>query len=429
MLELPGWYGGGLLQWCSSTVSPWGWLSSVLLCPLGMARDRSIKPSNLPSLMSLIFYLSGGLYYASAVLAPAGYGPFAAWVTGWSNWMGLIMGPPSINYATSGMILAAGSIYNPEYVPTNYQTFLLTTLLMILHGILSSMPTKWIAVFNSYGSTFNIICLVIVIIAIPAGTTNIPKFNSSADVWGTVYKGTSYPDGVAVLMSFVSVIWTMSGYDSPFHLSEECSNANVASPRAIVLTSAVGGLMGWFLQVVVAYTVRDVDAVLNSDLGQPWASFLFQVMPRKASLGILALTIICGFSMGQASMIATSRVTYAYARDDCFPLSRIWKKVNDYTRTPVNAVWLNCAIGILSTLLIFAGDIAMGALFSIGAIACFVAFAIPISIRVFFVGDRFRAGPWNLGKYSHIIGGSGVSFVILMIPILCLPANVGSELT
>lgn len=30
---------------------------------------------------------SGGLYYAAAVLAPPGWGPFAAWVTGWSNWL------------------------------------------------------------------------------------------------------------------------------------------------------------------------------------------------------------------------------------------------------------------------------------------------------------------------------------------------------
>ena len=50
----------------------------------------------------------------------------------------------------------------------------------------------------------------------------------------------------------------MSGYDSPFHLAEECSNANIASPRAIFLTSAVGGTFGWFLQLVVAYTVVDI---------------------------------------------------------------------------------------------------------------------------------------------------------------------------
>ena len=33
-------------------------------------------------------------------------------------------------------------------------------------------------------------------------------------------------------MGFLTVIWTMSGYDTPFHLSEECSNANIAGVSA-----------------------------------------------------------------------------------------------------------------------------------------------------------------------------------------------------
>lgn len=135
------------------------------------------------------------------------------------------------------MILAAGSISNPSYVPQDYQIFLLTTLIMLIHGCISSMPTRWIATFNSYGSTFNIIALVIVVILIPAGTNRtsqgLPRFSSSSAVWGDIYDGTDFPPGVAILMSFVAVIWTMSGYDAPFHLSEECANANVASPRAI----------------------------------------------------------------------------------------------------------------------------------------------------------------------------------------------------
>lgn len=94
-----------------------------------------------------------------------------------------------------------------------------------------------------------------------------------------------------------------SGYDAPFHLSEECSNANIAAPRAIVLTSSVGGIFGWFLQLVVAYTVIDIDVVIESDLGQPWASYLLQVMPQKTALVILALTILCAFSMGQGCMV------------------------------------------------------------------------------------------------------------------------------
>jgi len=374
---------------------------------------------------------SGGLYYAAAVLAPPGYGPLAAWITGWSNWFVQVTGAPSVDYALASMILAAGSIQNPDFIPQNYQVWLLTTLIMILHACISSMPTRWIATFNSYGSSFNIIALIITIITIPAATTRpdqgLPRFTKSSTVWGNFYEGTDFPNGVALLMSFIAVIWTMSGYDAPFHLAEECSNASIAAPRAIVLTSGVGGAMGWFLQLVVAYTVIDIEAVLDSDIGQPWASYLVEVLPKNTALALLSLTIICGFSMGQGCMVAASRVTFAYARDDCFPFSNLWKKVNPITKTPVNAVWLNCAVGILLTLLLFGGT-AIDAIFSIGAIAAFVAFTIPITIRTFFVGNRFRRGPWHLGKFSYPIGVASTCFTSLMIPILCLPSVTGSNL-
>ena len=79
-------------------------------------------------------------------------------------------------------------------------------------------------------------------------------------------------------------------------------------------------------------------------------------------------------------------------------------------------------------LLILGGPLAVGALFSIGAIAAFVAFTIPIFIRVFVVGDRFRAGPWNLGRWSRVVGGLAVGFVALMVPILMLPSTTGRDL-
>ena len=103
-------------------------------------------------------------------------------------------------------------------------------------------------------------------------------------------------------------------------------------------------------------------------------------------------------------------------------------RVNRYTQTPVNAVWFNTTIGILMTLLIFGGPIAVGALFSIAAVGAFVAFTIPIFIRVFFVGNRFRPGPWNLGKFSLPIGGAACTFVALMVPILMLPSSTGANL-
>jgi hypothetical protein len=47
---------------------------------------------------------------------------------------------------------------------------------------------------------------------------------------------------------------------------------------------------------------------------------------------------------------------------------------------------------------------------------------------VFVVGDRFRPGPWNLGRASVPIGVVGLGFVSMMVPILCLPSVVGENL-
>ena len=74
------------------------------------------------------------------------------------------------------------------------------------------------------------------------------------------------------------------------------------------MTSGVGGLFGWFLQIVVAYTVIDIEAVLDSDLGQPWASYLLQVLPQKTALAILSMTIMAAFSMGQGCMVGPPSV-------------------------------------------------------------------------------------------------------------------------
>ncbi|KAH8197855.1 hypothetical protein TruAng_008002 [Truncatella angustata] len=368
------WYGIG---YAGPAANTWAWLLSVVFI-FCVAASMAELASSMPT--------SGGLYYASAVLAGPKYGPFAA----------------------------------VELVHTSDRSAKCQLWLC--------MPTLWIANFNSVGTVINILCLVITIIIIPAAAMGEPKFQPNDVAWG-IQNSTGWPDGVAVLMSFLSIIWTMSGYDASFHLSEECSNAAIATPRSIVFTALSGGVFGFFLNLTIAYTIVDIGEVIESDLGQPWAAFLVQVLPQPIAMAVLAMTIICAFSMGQGCMVAASRVCFAYARDDCFGfLSRHLKKVNRHTLTPVNAVWFNTSLGIILLLLIF-GGVAIGAIFSIGAIASYVAFTIPIFIKTVFVGNNFRRGPWHLGRFSLPSGIISVSFVLVMMPILCFPTVTGADLT
>src|SRR5947199_281469 len=118
------------------------------------------------------------------------------------------------------MMLAAGAIGNPDYIPQQWHTYLLTVALLVIHATIAS-----------------------------------------------------------------------------FHLSEECSNANIASPRAIVMTSTLGGILGWFIILVIGYTVQDIGAVVGSDLGQPMGSYLLQVLGPKGGVGLFSLVIISCFFM------------------------------------------------------------------------------------------------------------------------------------
>ncbi|MCJ1378935.1 hypothetical protein MMC17_002034 [Xylographa soralifera] len=399
--------------------SVWGWVVAGVLIQfvaLSMAEICSSMPT------------AGGLYYASAVLAPEGWGPLCSWITGWSNFLGQATGPCSVNYALSSMILTAAEIANPDYTAQTFHVYLLLLALLIFEGLLTMNSTKFIGRLNVAGTVANIIALVIFVIWMPVGSINTPKTNSNEFVWTEIINGTEWPSGFAFMMGFLSVIWTMSGYDAPFHLSEECSNANIASPRAIVLTAQLGLYLGWAVILVIAYTVQNIPDVVDGQYGQPMGSLCLQVLGPKAGLALFSLNIIAQFFVGQGCTVASSRVVYAYSRDGALPGSRWLKKVNHRTHTPVNAVWFVLTLGALLGLLMFASPVAIGAVFSIGAIAQYVAFTLPIALKLFVVGDKFRPGPWHLGRFSKPVGLVACGYVLLMVPVLCFPAVKGADL-
>jgi amino acid transporter len=291
---------------------------------------------------------------------------------------------------------------------------------------------------------FNILSLLTFCIVIPAACVRKPKFNKTELVWGTLQNGTDWPPGFSIIMSFLALLYTMTGYDASFHVAEETSNAAIVGPRAAVYTSCLGALWGWFLMLVIAYTVdvTEIMEIMNNSNEPIMGAYLQQVLGRSGAFGMLSLIIISSFFAGVSNMVIGSRINYAYSRDRVLPGSSIWSRVHPWTKTPVFAgkfrlsnlsnneylVWLNCAVGILLNLLTFAGPVAIGAIFSIFSIAQYVSYLIPISLRVLSRGNRLHPGPWNVGKLSLPCGIISVAWLLLNIPVLCFPAVKGSQL-
>jgi amino acid transporter len=158
------------------------------------------------------------------------------------------------------------------------------------------------------------------------------------------------------------------------------------------MTGQLGLYLGFACILAISYTVTNIQDVVNGQYGQPMGSLCLQVLGQKAGLSMFCLNIIAQFFVGLGATVASSRVVFAYSRDGALPGSQWLKLINKHTRTPINSVWFVIIIGALLGLLMFASPAAIGSVFSIGAIAQYTAFIVPIALKLFVVGDKFRPG-------------------------------------
>ena len=71
------------------------------------------------------------------------------------------------------------------------------------------------------------------------------------------------------------------------------------------------------------------------------------------------------------------------------------------SKVPTNAVWLCAAIGILLGLPILKLDLVFTAIISVSTIGWVGSYAVPIFARLVIAEEKFRAGPFYLGRASR----------------------------
>jgi len=112
---------------------------------------------------------------------------------------------------------------------------------------------------------------------------------------------------------------------------------------------------------------------------------------------------------------------YAFSRDGAVPGSEFWHKVNPRTRTPTNSIWLAVVGAFLLGLPYLWNTEAYAAVTSIAVIGLYIAYAIPILLRLL-QGEKFQRGPWHLGRWSYLIGWIAVVWVAFISILFILPA-------
>ncbi|HEY8797237.1 MAG TPA: amino acid permease, partial [Candidatus Dormibacteraeota bacterium] len=140
------------------------------------------------------------------------------------------------------------------------------------------------------------------------------------------------------------------------------------------------------------------------------------------NLGTFLLFIVVGaqFYCGMSSVTANSRMIYAFSRDGAVPGSQFWHKINPRTRTPTNSIWFAAVGAFILGLPYLYSPVAYFAVTSIAVIGLYIAYGIPILLRLL-AGEKFQRGPWHLGRWSYLIGWIAVIWIVFIAILFVLP--------
>ncbi|KAI0075968.1 APC amino acid permease [Panus rudis PR-1116 ss-1] len=396
------------------TALVWGWaVCSVFLIFIAMALAElgSAAPT------------SGGLYFWTYRYAAPRWKTLLSWVCGYSNTIGNIAAVASVDWGCAVQLMAAVSIGSDmTFAPSTQQIFGVYAALLICHACIASLATAVIARLQGVYIVLNVLLCLAIIIAVPAATPSEFR-NKASYAFGGFDNLYGWPNGFAFVLSFLAPLWSIGGFDSSVHISEEASNASVAVPWATVGAASIAGILGWAINVALSFCMgTDIENIMSNPIGQPMATIIFNSLGKKGTLAIWSIIVFVQFLMGTSMLTVCSRQIFAFSRDGALPGSYYIYRINPRTLTPVNSVWFAAFFALLLGLLAFAGPSAISAIFSLVVAGQYLAYSLPIGSR-FFGGQTWEPGPFTLGWLGKPVAFIALAWMLFSVVVLSFPTT------
>ncbi|KAJ7819548.1 amino acid/polyamine transporter I [Mycena olivaceomarginata] len=387
----------------------WGWFTCYwfnIFVALAMAELGSAAPT------------AGGLYYWTFKFSSPKYRRLMSWFIGYFNTAEYIAGMAGGDWGIATQIMAAAKIGSDgQFVATDAQVYGVFCAIPVSHAIMSSLATKVIARLQRF-------VFLVVMITLPAAT---PKelHNSASFAFGHFKNTSGWTNGYAfIIMSFLAPAWTVAGFDTSVHISEEARNAPRALPFGMLSSTILSCILGWIVTIVLAFYIgNDLHSVIGNPIGQPMATIFFNSVGKQGTFAIWTFMILTLWMGDAIQLIAGSRQLLAFSRDQGFPLSVCVLQESDICFPPLkHCVIFLAFMALLLGLLSFAGPLAISTVFTMSIVCQYVGFATPIIAR-WVGGHKFTPGPFNLGLMSAPVAFVASMYMIFMIVVFMFPAT------
>jgi amino acid transporter len=294
--------------------------------------------------------------------------------------------------------------------------------------LLNTFGIRLVALLNDVSVWWHVVVVGIIFVSMfflsPHHTDLGTVFTSFVNLTSVDPTVAALPIMYVALIGLLNAQYTLTGYDASAHMSEETHDASTSAPRGIVFSVVVSVIMGFILLVAMNYGINP-DGGYDRALAElvPPAQIWIEAVGQTGGLIILLGVIGAQFYCGMSSVTANSRMIYAFARDGAIPGSSFWHRINPKTRTPTNSIWLAAVGAFILGLPYLFNAVAYYAVTSIAVIGLYIAYITPVFLRLR-AGDSFKAGPWNLGRWSRPIGIVATIWVVFIAILFMLPQVV-----
>jgi amino acid transporter len=396
----------------------WGWpLISIAILIIAFCMSELVSA----------YPTAGGIYWWASELG----GPAWGWFTGWFNLIGLIAVTASVDYAAATFASTLLNLWSLDIGIINFadgaslgEIFVVFALILLIHALINIYSSHLVALFNNISVGWHVLGVVVIVAILIFG----PSSHQSVQfVFTETINNSGFGDGgmfwlYVVPLGFLLTQYTITGFDASAHISEETHGAAESAPKGVWRSVFYSAVIGWVVLLAITFAATDV-AGINEGGGTALAIFDL-ALSNTAAEAIIFISTVGQLFCGMACVTSASRMTYAFSRDRAVPGWRLWTRLNA-RRTPVGAVLFVCVAAMVITLPALSSNadgipVAFFAVVSIAVIGLYIAYAIPIYLRLR-MGDRFRPGPWTLGSKYKWMCTFSVTWVAIITVIFSLP--------
>jgi amino acid transporter len=358
----------------------------------------------------------GGVY----VWSKRAFGPFAAFITGWTYWgSNLPYFPGLLYFAAANALFIGGASWQPLASHSAYfiAVALAGLLVAVTLNVVGLDVGKWL---NSVGAIAGWISAVVLMLL---GAVSWMRYGSATPLTPeTMMPSTSLKD----VIFWSTIAFAFGGVESGSTMGEEIQDARRTVPRAVLTAGAIVTFLYIVgtLSILLAIPKEDVSGlqgmmqaiqVICGHGGLPW---LVPVMAMLVTLN--ALGGVGGW------FAATARLPFVAGIDRFLPDA--FGRLHPRWRTPYVALIVQAVIAGVFIFLGQAGTSVRGAydaLVSMGIIAYFIPFLFMFAAMI--VVQREPAGPEVMrvpGGRPVAIALAALGFVVTAISIVlaCVPA-------